>query len=253
MDILVPIRLPAPWLDEALQSLCAQTTKDWRLIAVIHGDEGELPAIIRARIPEASILTAAESASLSDVLNLGLKAATAPLMARMDADDIAEPERLACQLEAMERYPGAGIVCSPITFIDEHGNRTGARTTVQRSVLHGLRWKNVIAHPTVMMRREAVDETGGYDSAAWHAEDYELWLRLAARWEVVELATPLLRYRIHSGQVTRTKAIPAASRAAVGRARVALAQERGESIVAARIRHLVWSTPQVVREWRRGS
>ncbi len=251
MDVLLPIRLPAPWIDEALQSLRAQTIADWRLIAIIHGEPGDLPAIIQARSPDAVILSAPEAASLSDVLNLGLQAATAPFIARMDADDIAEPERLARELEAMDRHPRAGIVCSPITFIDEHGNSTGKRATAHTSVIRGLRWKNVIAHPTVMMRRTAVEQFGGYNATAWHAEDYELWLRLAARWEVVELPSPLLRYRIHSGQITRTKAIPAASRAAVARARVALAQARGESVLAALVRHMAWTLPQAYRQFRR--
>lgn len=253
VDIVLPIRNPAPWLHETLESLKAQTTTDWRLIAVLHGEPGDLPALIKSATPDANILSAPETATLSDVLNLGLWSSAAPFVARMDADDTAEPERLATQLRYLQEYPEVGLVCSPVRFINEVGDTIGTATKAQPSVLRGLRWKNVIAHPTVMVRREALEETGGYNSAARHAEDYELWLRLAARWQVVELTVPLLRYRIHGGQVTRTKAIPAASMAAVGRARRALAEARGESVLSARIRQIVWSTPQVVRSWRRSS
>lgn len=252
VDVLLPIRLPAPWLEETLQSLTAQTSRDWRLIAVVHGDPGGIDRTIRHHVPGATILNAPDTASLSEVLNLGLEAATARFIARIDADDIAEPERLARQLQVMEGHDGVGIVCTPVTFIDEQGRITGVTSSAGEEILRGLRWKNVIAHPTVMVRRVALTEAGGYDSRAWHVEDYELWLRLATTWQVLQLPEPLLRYRIHSGQVTRTKAIPASSRAVVGQARRSLARARGESTLAARIRHVVWSTPQVVRSWRRG-
>lgn len=253
VDVLLPIRSPAPWLHETLESLNAQTSTDWRLVAVLHGDPEALPALIRSVTPDAMTLAAPETATLSDVLNIGLRNCTAPFVARIDADDIAEPERLATQLRYLQEHPEIGLVCSPVRFINEAGHAIGTATKAQSSVLRGLRWRNVIAHPTVMIRRAAVEGTGGYDSTARHAEDYELWLRLAARWQVVELAPPLLRYRIHDDQVTRTKAIPAESRAAVGRARRALAKARNESELAAGIRHLVWLTPQVVRGWRRSS
>ena len=252
VDVLLPIRLPAPWLEETLRSLAAQTSQDWHLIAVVHGEAGNIAETIRHHVLSTTVLKAPSTASLSEVLNLGIAAATAPYIARIDADDVAEPDRLARQLEAMEQHEGLGIVCTPVTFIDEHGRVTGATTSAGEGILRGLRWKNVIAHPTVMVRRAALTEAGGYDGRAWHVEDYELWLRLAATSQVLELPEPLLRYRIHSGQVTRTKAIPASSRAVVGQARRSLARARGESVLAARIRHLVWSTPQVVRSWRRG-
>jgi glycosyltransferase involved in cell wall biosynthesis len=252
VDVLLPIRLPAPWLSETLASLTAQTTSDWHLIAVIHGDPGDLEEVILSSTPDATIIHAPSSASLSEVLNLGIKVSTAPFIARMDADDIAEPQRLARQQSFLEEWLGVALVCSPVTIIDEQGQVSGAVRGAGTQLFRELRWKNVIAHPTVMVRRSAVEQAGGYDPDARHVEDYELWLRLAAAWQLAELPEPLLRYRIHSAQVTQTKGIPAASRAVVGRARRALARSRGESVFAARVRQFFWSAPQVVRFWQRG-
>lgn len=253
IDVLLPVRQPAPWLDEALTGLSQQSIDDWHLVCVVHGEAGDIPNRTRARFPSVTIVTMPSYATFVDVLNEGIGHCTAEYVARLDADDIPSPDRLAIQALYLDEHPDVTVVCSPVVRIDEDGAilEQPQPDRSAQELITGLRWKNVIAHPTVMIRRAEAVDCGGYNRDATHAEDYELWLRLAASGRIDSLPLPLLHYRLHPGQVTSTKAIPRSGRKAVGAARVALARARGESVVAARLRQLVWTLPQLMRSLQR--
>jgi len=250
VDILLPVRSPAPWLEATLAGLIRQTMPSWRLVAVCHGDSPSVAETIRRLVPDALILTAPEQVGLPEVLNLGLASCTASFVARIDSDDIPCLDRFERQVEFLSSHPEVALVASPITLIDESGAALGRLSgpSTSAELIRGLHWKCVIQHPSVMFRRTSIVELGGYDPLARHVEDYELWLRLASVSGVETLAEPLTEYRVHPGQVTRTKVIGKPARALVGQARVALARSRGESIGMARLRQFVWSSRQVLRE-----
>lgn len=255
VDVLLPVRDPAPYLDETLDGLTAQTMQAWRLIAVIHGDPSRLSSRISQSVPDAVILNADASASLVDVLNLGLRACTAPYVARIDADDIPEPDRLRAQTHFLEEHPDVAILGTLYRRINESGVLidTEPLSLFEGRALDTLMWRNIIAHPTVMARTAALRQLGGYRPEATHAEDYELWMRAAALWDVEVLQESLLRYRIHANQVTQTKAIPHRSRRAIGKTRRDLARARGMSKVSAQFRQTVWAAPQWLRMIQRRS
>jgi glycosyltransferase involved in cell wall biosynthesis len=247
VDVLLPVRLPAPWLKETLKGLSAQTTSLWHLVCVIHGDEGNIADLIYKFAPNATIVSVPAERSFVDALNAGLEKCDSPYIARIDADDIPEPERIEAQSQFLDANPSVGLVCSNVTWIDSDGDTIRVDRIDKLPIIKGLRWKNIIAHPSVMMRRQAVLEVDGYNERATHAEDYEMWLRLATRWELARIEEPLIRYRVHDGQVTKTKSLQTKSRHAILTARLALARKRGESVLAARFRHAAWSTPQILR------
>ncbi len=252
VDVLLPTRAPSPWLEETLDGLLAQTHQHWRLVAVVHGDPSELTPLILQKVPAAVIVPMTSDARLQHLLNAGLEACTSPFVARQDHDDIPEPTRLAEQVAFLQEHPDVLAVGSSATEIDEGGNAIGPRVVpTGPAVLKGLRWKSQLIHPSVMLRREAVQSVGGYDVEASNAEDYELWLRLAARGSLDNLPSPLLRYRVHAQQMSQARAIPASTRAIVGRSRRALARARRESLIMAQIRQLAWSARQFGRGIRR--
>ncbi|MDP2014740.1 MAG: glycosyltransferase [Actinomycetota bacterium] len=252
VDVLLPTRAPAPWLGETLDGLLVQTHHNWRLVAVVHGDPSELTRLILDRVPNAVIVPMTQDAKLQDLLNAGLKSCTADYVARQDHDDVPEPTRLAEQVAFLQEHPKVLAVGSAATEIDEHGNEIGLREIPSGpGVLKGLRWRSMLIHPSVMFRRAAVLEVGGYDVGASNAEDYELWLRLAAVGELDNVSEPLLRYRVHAQQMSQARAIPRATRALVGKSRRALAHSRRESVIMAQLRQIAWSAPQIVRSIRR--
>jgi len=254
VDVLLPTRAPAPWLAETLDALLSQTHRNWRLVAVVHGDARVLAPLILDRVPDAVLVPMPPDAKLQDLLNAGLDACTADLVARQDHDDIPEPSRLAEQVRFLREHPDVLAVGCSATVIDEHSAVVGIREVPNgAAVLKGLRWRSMLIHPSVMFRLSAVREVAGYDRGATHAEDYNLWLRLAALGTLDNMPELLLRYRVHSEQVSRAKAIPRTTRAIVGRSRRALARSRGESLLMAQLRQIAWSLPQIGRGLRRPS
>jgi glycosyltransferase EpsE len=132
-------------------------------------------------------------------LNLGISYATGDYIARMDGDDISLPNRLEVQTIYLNRNPEVGIVGTDILIIDKVGalqsSRVYPHTTAQ--VKAWAYFRNPIAHPTVMIRREIFSRIGGYDQNFKRAEDYELWLRaLRAGVTINNIDKILLHYRI---------------------------------------------------------
>jgi glycosyltransferase involved in cell wall biosynthesis len=134
-------------------------------------------------------------------LNRGLAEARAALVARLDADDVAEPERLQAQADYLRRHPEVAVVGSQIRIIDEQGQDRGHRAypLEHEQIVRSLRRFNPFAHPGVMYRKDLVLQVGGYQCPQYHpAEDYELWSRMAVHgMRFANLSTALLRYRIH--------------------------------------------------------
>ncbi len=145
---------------------------------------------------------------MADALNLGLAAARGPLVARMDADDEALPDRLERQFLALEAQPGLAVLGCGVETIDAEGRTLGSYvpscdpTVIREGLLQG----NHMIHPTVLMRRDIVLAAGGYRPIFRAAEDYDLWLRLSDSHDLGNIPDRLLRYRLHTAQVSAQRA-----------------------------------------------
>jgi glycosyltransferase involved in cell wall biosynthesis len=256
VQVLLPIKFPAPWLEETLDSLQKQTFTDWMLVASIHGNEPAARKIVSTFFPDAIQVEAPGSGNLASTLNVGLASTTAEFVARIDSDDVALPDRLAKQVEFLEREPKVTVVGSAAILMGPNGEELGVRTQEETwSRIHKiLRWKSPLIHPSTMFRGDVVRSIGGYSETAANVEDYELWLRLATHGFLGGIREPLIKYRIHPDQVTSYRTIPHSASAEVRRSRVALAKSGNESLAAARFRHLTWALRQEVRRierWQR--
>jgi len=194
------------WLEETLASLAGQTFGDFEIVAVDDGSTDGSSAILAeaaARDARYRIITQANRGLVAS-LNRGLAEARAPLIARIDADDIAEPERFARQVAFLQAHPEVAVLGSAIRIIGEDGafGRLQSYPCGPAEVAAGMLRRCAFAHPSVMMRREAVLAAGGYREAFRHAEDYDLWLRLGERHGLDNLPEPLLRYRQHGTSVS---------------------------------------------------
>jgi len=205
VSIVLPCYNSAPYLQETLDSLSAQTFTDFECLAIDDGSTDQTLAILQAhafRDPRFQIITR-ENRGLIATLNEGIAAARGAWMARMDADDLAEPERLQIQLATLEQT-GADV-CG--TWVQFFGERSGIWQTPldDASIKLQLLFNVAFAHPSVVARTSLLREVP-YDAGAVHAEDYALWCALATRGaHFVNVAQPLLRYRCHAGQITQTK------------------------------------------------
>lgn len=208
VSVLLPVRDGARFLDAALTSIRAQSLAAIEILAVDDGSQDETPGILARHASEDPRLTvlARPAEGLVAALNLGLAAARAPLVARMDADDLAHPARLARQAAEFAARPRLAALGTACRLLDERGAARGVMRFPERpeAVRAALRHANCLAHPSVMLRRDAALAAGGYRAAFPMAEDYDLWLRLAETHEVANLPETLLDYREHPGQASRT-------------------------------------------------
>jgi hypothetical protein len=194
----MPVRDGERFVVEAVESVLAQTERDLELIVVDDGSSDSTPRLL-AEItnPRVRVLTQ-EPRGLAPALNAGCAVATAAVIARMDADDVALPDRLERQLAYLDANPDVALVAGGIVLIDERGrefDREPGRAT--------LAGRNDIVHGTVAMRTSAFRELGGYRLD--QAEDYDLWLRFQERYGVAAIEEPVIRYRFHPGQFSVTK------------------------------------------------
>lgn len=213
ITVLLPTMNSERFLRETLQSIAAQTYRDFEVVAVDSGSrDGTLGILADAWGFPMRVLDASGK-NLPESLNLGIQQAAGEYIARIDADDVAEPERFGLQVSFLDAHPEAALVGGQIRIIDERGASLGTRRypTDPQRVRQGLAVKNVIAHPAVMFRRQAALAAGLYDPKPplGQCEDYDLWLRMLGQGELANLDVPVLRYRLHGGalKATRTRSI----------------------------------------------
>jgi hypothetical protein len=220
----MPVRDGERYLAEALHSILGQTLADLELIAVDDGSTDSTPWILEAaaaRDPRVRVLRR-EPGGLTVALNAGCALARAPLIARMDGDDVMLRDRLERQAAWLGSHPDAALLAGGIVLVDEAGREIDREPGRER--LDFLA-RNELTHASVMMRTEAFRAVGGYRLD--QSEDYDLWLRLEERSGVAALAEPVIRYRLHGGNYSVTKLERQALGFLCARA-AAVARRRGE-------------------------
>lgn len=201
------------FLQEAIDSILKQIYQNIELIVVDDASTDSSPEILRNVIDHRlRIITMSSNVGLVDALNLALSQARGGLIARMDADDVAHSERLALQVKKMSSDPSLVLLGTSVEYIDAQGRLLHIETfNTDNMALQRILAEegNHFCHSSVMMRTEAVRKVMGYRSIAGrYAQDYDLWLRLAEVGTVANLPEPLLRYRVHEGQLSFQKLVP---------------------------------------------
>lgn len=199
------------WLHAAADSVLAQTFEDFELLLVDDGSKDDTWDILekyRGRDPRVVVI-AKKHSGLADSLNLGLMRSRGEWIARLDADDLWEPNRLADQMRFAQRNPDVVLIGTNFLQIDEHG-RTMKKIrcpSTHRKLLWNLEHlQRFFPHSSALFKRELAREAGSYN--AWNrlSEDSDLWLRLAERGKIACLDAFLVRCRRHPEQVSNTKA-----------------------------------------------
>jgi cellulose synthase/poly-beta-1,6-N-acetylglucosamine synthase-like glycosyltransferase len=214
VSVLLPVRDAAEHLDEAARSLEAQTFADFEVVVVDDGSRDATPEILegwRARDRRVRVLRQSPSGIVA-ALERAREEARGVYLARMDGDDVSEPDRLAAQHALMESEPdtalcGCGVTYFPTSSVRSGGIRyerwmNGCRTP--GDIARDVFVECPVAHPTFFMRAETVARVGGYRDAGW-PEDYDLVLRLWSAGErLAKVPEPLLRWRESPSRLSRT-------------------------------------------------
>jgi len=198
VTVLLTVFNGEKFLKEAIESILGQSLQDFEFIIINDGSTDSSEEIIKSFADKRIRYVYQKNQGLISSLNKGIKLAKSDIIARMDSDDIAHPDRLRTQLEFLRQHPDHVLVGSNLQFINDLG-----QITLESPMLLNdpeLRLEMLVrcpfGHPAVMYRKEAVLEAGMYDPDFKSAEDYDLWARIVKRGKVANYNSPLLQYRI---------------------------------------------------------
>ena len=208
VSIILPVRNGLPFLPLAVHSILNQTFRNFELIVIDDGSTDGGPdglaetALLDGRLK----IISNPGCGLVQALNYGISQARGVFIARMDADDIALPNRLELQTAFLEANPSITVLGTQVAPIDESGHPAGKMSnfpTNSAAISSALFDKGcVLHHPSIMARREAVVAIGCYRAALTYAEDFDLWLRMSERYQLANLADVTLLYRHHTRSVS---------------------------------------------------
>lgn len=209
VTVLLAVHDGGDYLDAAVQSVLAQTYDDFELLIV---DDASSDGAVEALPADPRIRVVRNDRNLGQVasLNRGLREARGTVVARLDADDVCAPERLERQVGTLDAEPDVALVGSWMQLVDESDRPTGSVEGVIDDRVDFVFWTLVqyvlIPHPAAVYLRAPVLELGGYDESMGPAEDKDLWRRLLlAGWDARIVQEPLVRYRVHGGQLSQTR------------------------------------------------
>ena len=205
VSVLLPVYNAAPYLREAVDSILNQTFTDFEFLIIDDGSTDASGEIIETyRDPRIVYVKNERNLGLVGTLNKGIDLAKGEYIARMDADDVSLPERFAKQVGFMDSHPEVGACGTAYTFFGD-SNHTEVRPADYRRAFTLLASTPCLGHPTALIRKEVLTDYGiRYEGTFEYAADYALWIRLSRISCLCSLPEPLLLYRWHSSNMSKT-------------------------------------------------
>lgn len=207
--VLMAVYNGAPYLRTAIDSMLQQTYQDFRFLIVDDGSTDDTRAIARSyddrRI---DLLCLDRNIGQTAALNIGLRHASTPWIARMDADDYSAPTRLGEQmlaLEADESLSCVGTFCWTFSVDPKQVERMLVYPVRHEDIKHVLLRGAPMAHPSIVVKRSALLNVGGYNERYRISADLEMYDRLLARYRAANIPKPLLGLRQHENQISSSR------------------------------------------------
>lgn len=210
LTVVMAVHNGSRYLRAAMESILAQTFRAFRFLIVDDASTDDTRQIVRSYAdPRLELLALPRNVGQTAALNVGLRHAASPWIARMDADDYAAPARLEAQMDALRREPSLGCVGTYAwLFRNDPQVMDGViekpldDTSIRRDF-----WRVIpLIHGTLILRRDLMLDAGGYDARYRYSADWDLYHRLLARCRAANLPQPLLGIRRHPGQKSFLKA-----------------------------------------------
>lgn len=198
ISVLMPVYNAEKYLREAIESILNQTFKDFEFIIINDAStDSSKKIIIFYKDQRIKYFENTHNLGVAKTLNKGLELATAKYIARMDADDISSPQRLAIEYGQIIKDNNIALVASSYETIDQHGKYIYTVNDVSSAeeIFYTLQFRNCLGHPTVIFNKEIIlREFHGYKNC--QAEDYDLWLRVSKKYKISKINKVLHQLRI---------------------------------------------------------
>ncbi|KZX16010.1 putative glycosyltransferase EpsE [Methanobrevibacter cuticularis] len=208
---------PSSYLTQSIESILNQTLTDFELIIILDNPENkELENLIlnyKKKDDRIVFLKNKENMGIAKTLNKGIEKSKGKYIARLDADDIAYPERLKKQLKIMENEK-CYLVGSKADYINNQGefveNLASEISPFYKyeEIKNNIIKFNFFIHPSLMFKKELIEKIGDYDSNFKFTEDYDLVLRTINQYKCVITPEHLIKYRINKNGLTQNNMIP---------------------------------------------
>jgi glycosyltransferase involved in cell wall biosynthesis len=206
VSVIIPAYNAMEYLPKTLESVLKQTFTDCELLIINDGSSDSILEWAAGLTEPRVKLISQLNQGVAVARNTGIAHAQGEYLAFLDADDLWEPTKLEKQVRCLENNPAVGLIYTWTALIDQSGKPTGR---VFASHLEGNVWEHMIQNDAVcngssaMVRRCCFDTVGLFDQNVAPAEDYEMWIRIAARYPFAAIKEPLTLYRQHPHNATK--------------------------------------------------
>lgn len=195
------------YIAEAIESVLNQTYKHFEFIIVDDGSTDNTNRIIKSFDDERIVLVEKKNTGLINSLNYGFSVSKYNWVIRMDGDDICYPNRFEMLMSRIS--DNVAVIGSNCTLIDSSGKiigRTKNPLTTKGIIRNLLLMLPSVFHSSTLINKEIFNETAGYDKLMHVAEDYDLWLRMSLKGEIINVEDELMYYRMHESNISKKKA-----------------------------------------------
>ena len=196
------------YIAKSIQSILDQSYPYFEFIIVNDGSTDNTLHIIKSFVDSRIVIIDKPNTGLPDSLNEGIKSAKYDLIARMDGDDIAAPNRFETQVQYID--DSVGVIGGQFKTIDENDKLSITSISSKPLKYSTCKWwlllgMSPLAHPTVLIRKSCLLEHGGYDANFRAAQDMELWSRLSPDVKIINIPESVLFYRKHSNNISNKR------------------------------------------------
>ena len=207
VTVLMPVFNAEQFLEESITSILNQTYYNFEFLIINDGSTDKSIEIIQGFTDERIRLVCLEkNGGIIAALNLGLELAKGDYLARIDADDIALPERLEKQVDFLEKNIEVGCLGTDFLWHQEHDEKSWINYYDNENIRVAMLFECAVCHPTIMMRMSIVCQHSlRYPRDYPHAEDYAFWLEISKYTQIVNLPEKLVSYRRHPLQISKVK------------------------------------------------
>ncbi len=205
ISVIIPAYNAEKYISKAIESCLSQTYAPHEIIVIDDASTDSTAAIAGSFPPPVRVIRLVENMGVAVARNRGIQASTGDWIAFLDADDWFLPEKLELQRRCALENPHAVLIYAGWWVISVDGVKSLGRFTPPAALLPMLRYRCNLPLGTTMLRRDAFDSVGGFNPSLRRCQDWELWLRLAARYSVESFAAvpePLAVYRRIAGSLS---------------------------------------------------
>ncbi|HEY9614263.1 glycosyltransferase [Allocoleopsis sp.] len=205
ISVIIPVFNGENTIKETIKSVLTQTCSDLEIIIINDGSQDSSLNIVSSLKDSRIKVFSYDNAGISTSRNRGFFHSSGEFISFLDADDLWTPDKLEAQFKALQANPEAAVAYSWVNYIDESGQffRVGNHQTLNGNVYEKLLVQNLLENGSnPLIRRQALTEVGGFDPAFSSAADWDMWLRLAARYPFVVVPSPQILYRMSGSSMS---------------------------------------------------